>query len=472
MQLTATQLVMMLATMALIIGAGILSARKIKSSEGFSLNGRSASAGMVAGAVTGSCIGGGATIGTAQLAFHTGLSAWWFTIGIGVGFVLMGLFFAAKFRETGRETISQILVSRYGRTCGPVCSVITSAGLFFAAAASVLPAIHMIAGIMNVSVWTSSAVLFLLVASYIGFGGMRGASVSGLLKSAILWLMLICVAVIAGTRLRAVPDIEAVIPDALDIFAAGWDRILENVISVSAGFVCAQAYAQAFFSARSAAAAKAGCFAAAAISLPVGLPCVMAAMYMRAAHPETAPIMALPEFAVTCMPGPLAGITLGALVVALVSSVAGLTLGISTLLTRDIWAKAFRLADGAAVLAANRLTVVAVALGLIVFSLLNLDSQVLMWNILALSLRAGIFIPLVLALYKSTLLPRRWAVPVMVAGAALPALSNPVLHLAVPPLFTGFAAALALLGLGAAVRTYRVRGLLYAEARGGSARRN
>ena len=86
MSLTTVQLIMMIATIALIIGAGIWSARKIKSAEGFSLNGRKSSTVMVAGAIAGSCIGGGATIGTAQSAFMIGISAWWFTIGIGVGF--------------------------------------------------------------------------------------------------------------------------------------------------------------------------------------------------------------------------------------------------------------------------------------------------------------------------------------------------------------------------------------------------
>ncbi|MBO6009778.1 MAG: hypothetical protein J6P70_05580, partial [Ruminobacter sp.] len=86
MTVTLMQLAMMVATIGIIIGAGIWSAGRIKSSESFSLNGRKASAGMVAGAIAGSCIGGGATIGTSQMAFTFGISAWWFTIGIGTGF--------------------------------------------------------------------------------------------------------------------------------------------------------------------------------------------------------------------------------------------------------------------------------------------------------------------------------------------------------------------------------------------------
>ena len=169
MSVTLIQMVMMVATISLIIGAGIWSARKIRSAEGFSLNGRRASAGMVAGAIAGSCIGGGATIGTSQMAFSFGFSAWWFTIGIGTGFLFMGLFFAHRFRESGSETITQLLINTYGSGSGPVASVISSSGIFFAAVASVLPAIYLISHLMDINIYAAGAILFFLIIVYIYF---------------------------------------------------------------------------------------------------------------------------------------------------------------------------------------------------------------------------------------------------------------------------------------------------------------
>lgn len=440
MSVTLIQMVMMVATISLIIGAGIWSARKIRSAEGFSLNGRRASAGMVAGAIAGSCIGGGATIGTSQMAFSFGFSAWWFTIGIGTGFLFMGLFFARRFRESGSETITQLLINTYGSGSGPVASVISSSGIFFAAVASVLPAIYLISHLMDINIYAAGAILFFLIIVYIYFGGIKGASVSGLFKSVILWLMLTVIGYTASKGLHEVKDIEYFIPRGLDMFGQGYWQPLETVISMSAGLLCAQNYAQAIFSARDVKAARIGCFAASALSFPVGIPCVLASMYMKSMHPEVTPIMALPEFIMRYLPEPLAGIALGVLIIALISSIAGLTLGISTLLTRDIWTRVFRITESGKILRTNRLTVILISVLTITFSLCNLESQILTWNILALALRAGIFIPLVLALYRPKLIPPVWAVPAMLAGTLVAGLARPVLHSTVPPLFLGFAA--------------------------------
>ena len=78
LDITFLHLVIMLLTIAVVIGGGIYVARAVKSAEGYSLGGRSASFPLVAGSIAGTVIGGGATVGTAQMASTVGLSAWWF----------------------------------------------------------------------------------------------------------------------------------------------------------------------------------------------------------------------------------------------------------------------------------------------------------------------------------------------------------------------------------------------------------
>ena len=92
MNLTTHHAAIILLTVALVIGIGIYHSRSIKSAAGYSVGGRSAGVPLVAGSIAGTVVGGGATIGTAQLAFNFGLSAWWFTLGSGIAFILMGLF--------------------------------------------------------------------------------------------------------------------------------------------------------------------------------------------------------------------------------------------------------------------------------------------------------------------------------------------------------------------------------------------
>ena len=100
MNLTVTHAIIILITVALVIGIGIYHSRSVKSAAGYSVGGRSAGVPLVAGTV----VGGGATVGTAQLAYSFGLSAWWFTLGSGIAFIIMGIFYARRMRGTGLET--------------------------------------------------------------------------------------------------------------------------------------------------------------------------------------------------------------------------------------------------------------------------------------------------------------------------------------------------------------------------------
>jgi SSS family solute:Na+ symporter len=111
-------LVIMAMTIGFVLAGGLYAARSVKSAEGFSLGGRSAGIPMIAGSIAGTCVGGGATVGTAQLAGSIGLSAVWFTIGVGLSLLVMGLIYARPLRYTGLETISQYLVENYGKELG------------------------------------------------------------------------------------------------------------------------------------------------------------------------------------------------------------------------------------------------------------------------------------------------------------------------------------------------------------------
>ena len=81
LDITFLHLIIMLLTIAVVIFGGIYVARAVKSAEGYSLGGRSASFPLVAGSIAGTVIGGGATVG---------LSAWWFTLSSGITFIVMG----------------------------------------------------------------------------------------------------------------------------------------------------------------------------------------------------------------------------------------------------------------------------------------------------------------------------------------------------------------------------------------------
>lgn len=289
----------------------------------------------------GTCVGGGATVGTAQLAATVGLSAWWFTIGSGVGLIIMGLFYAKPLRRTALETIPQFLAQNFGLTCGVFSSIISSIGILFSAVASCLPAIYIIAAIFGISFLPATILLVLAVAAYAFFGGMKSAGVGGILKMIVIWITMAIAGTMAAHSLFADPAISAVLPaGAFNLLHGDMSHILANFSSVVIGMLCTQSYIQAIFSASNPRTASVAAFTAALISLPVGLPCAMVGIYMGAAHPEVTPILSLPTYLLTEQPSLLGGIAMGGIMLSLIGSIAGLSLGIGTMLSRDIFHRA------------------------------------------------------------------------------------------------------------------------------------
>ena len=92
MNLSMIHILSLILTLVATILPGIIAARKIKSADDYNVGGRRAGVGMVAGSIIGTIVGGAATMGTAQLGFKLGLTAWWFTLGSGIALIIMAIF--------------------------------------------------------------------------------------------------------------------------------------------------------------------------------------------------------------------------------------------------------------------------------------------------------------------------------------------------------------------------------------------
>ena len=170
MELGFVHILSLIATLAVVLGCGIYSSRKVKSADDFDVGGRSAGVIMVAGSIAATIIGGAATIGTAQGGFTFGFAAWWFTLGSGIGFLIMAAFYARPLRKSGLTTISEYLVINFGPQAGPIASIAASLGIFFSIVSSSLSSVHLIGGILHLGYLPSAAVVVLLVMGFVFFG--------------------------------------------------------------------------------------------------------------------------------------------------------------------------------------------------------------------------------------------------------------------------------------------------------------
>lgn len=402
MNLSFIHILSLFLTLAVVLGSGIYSARKVKSADDFDVGGRSAGVIMVAGSIAATIIGGAATIGTAQGGFTFGFAAWWFTLGSGIGFLIMAAFYARPLRKSGLTTISEYLVINFGPHAGPLASIAASVGIFFSIVSSSLSSVHLISGILHFDFFASAVVVVLLVMGFVFFGGINSSGMAGLFKVGLIFGTIFFGGFLAFNNMGGLAGMHKAFPELpwFSMFGIGADHALFNLFSMIVGVVSTQSYVQSLFSAKDSRTAMLGCLLAACIAIPVGLPSVIIGMFIKLHHPDLNSIDTLPYFLSTYLPDWLGGAGLAALVLSCVGSIAGLSLGVGTLFSRDIFGAVLKVHDSQKLMWINKLTVLAVTLLALVFVHSHLDSSVLQWNYLSMALRgAGVFLPMTAVIF-------------------------------------------------------------------------
>lgn len=115
-----TALIIIFIYMALTIVLGlVVSKRKAakqakQSNEDFLMAGKSLGPLVLAGTLFAANTGGASTTGIATNVYSYGISACWYVIAAGIGFVLVS-FIAPYFRKAQASTVPQIIGKRYGK---------------------------------------------------------------------------------------------------------------------------------------------------------------------------------------------------------------------------------------------------------------------------------------------------------------------------------------------------------------------
>ena len=291
-----------LLTVALLLAVGWLSGRKVKDAHSFTTGGKAGSW-MVCGALLGTLAGGQSTIGTAQLAFTYGLSAWWFTIGAGLGSLLLGLLYAGPLRRSGCTTLLEVVSREYGRKAETVGSILFLIGIFISIMSQVLSSSAMISSLFGIpTLWASvtGAVLILLL---VLFGGIRSAGVAGIVKLILLYVCSLIAGVVvwhvagglSGLRdsvdsiyqsptlshYNGLADIESIHHRYGSPFARGVFKDLGGCLSLVLGVVCTQSYAQCIWSAADTPRARRGALLCSLFMPIIGAACTLVGIYMR-----------------------------------------------------------------------------------------------------------------------------------------------------------------------------------------------
>lgn len=428
-------------TFLIVLGAGVYAARKVKSAQDYSVGGHRASVPIVTGALIGTLIGGSATVGTTQLAFCVGLSAWWFTLGLGVGLIVLALFYVRPLRKGKMETIAQFLVGHFGEKAGLITSISSSIGIFFSIVASFLASVHLLATVFGLSIVPSICLTALIILVTVWGGGIGGAGLVGIIKTVLVYSTLFVGGVGAYTMLGGMSGIASIFPAMpwLCLDGVGTWKAIGDLVALIVGILTTQTYIQAVYSARSTTVAVTSCLTAAAIVIPVGLPAVCIGMFMRVYHPEILPVNALPLYFMEYLPSWLGGAAIMGVLLSAIGSSSGLALGVGTMLSRDIISRFMKRVSSESLLRTNRLCVLGVTLMASIVTYINYDALVLTLNLYSMAFRASaIIVPMTLAVFWAGRLDRQAAPLVMLSGL-IPALLAAMMGVGVSPIFFGIA---------------------------------
>lgn len=418
------------------------SGRRVNDAKSF-ITGGTSGTWLVGGALLGTMAGGQSTIGTAQLAFCYGISAWWFTLGAAIGSLLLGYVYSGPLRRSGCTTLLEVVRNEYGRKAETLGSVLCMVGIFISIVSQVLSSGAMISSFFSIPMLGASVLGAVLIMLFVFFGGIRSAGASGIVKLILLYFSSLAAGIvvwhIAGgftglrdgvesiyqqaslSKLNNLSDIESIHQRYGSLVARGVMKDLGGCLSLVLGVVSTQTYAQCIWSASANSHARRGSLIC-AICLPViGAACTMVGIYMRGHYVTASELTAMqqagevlpagigviensaqafPAFILRHLPSWLGGIMLGTLLINILGCGSGLSLGVATILVRDVYSNLQRGAARWSQLVQMRLSIVAVLIIAVVVALLCNNSFINDLGFLSLGLRAvSILFPISFALW-------------------------------------------------------------------------
>ena len=446
-------------TLGIIVGLSIWTGTHKKS------GGTGSGTPIVAGVIIGTLVGGSSTVGTAQLAYTFGMSAWWFTLGAGIACLVLALVYAIPLRKSGCPTLVGMIRQEFGPAAGMSASILNTVGTFINVISQIISATAVIAVVLpNLGLLPAVIISAVFMALYVVFGGTTGAGMVGIVKTVLLYVAMMACAVMVlimvggpGSFMDMVRGIDN--PEGVNffsLFARGAGKDLGACLSLIFGVLTTQTYAQGVISGRDHRAGRSGALISAFLIPPIGIGGILVGLYMRAnaaLYPGLTAKTALTTFVTEHMPPALAGVVLGTLFIATVGTGAGLALGISTVLNNDIVKKLTHRFDEPA--KAGRLAKVWIVLVLALACCLStgtLGDLILNFAFMSMGLRAAVvFCPMTAALFFPGRVDRRLAIAAIVAGPVFVLVGN-LIGLPFDPLFLGLAVALILVLIGAAVK--------------------
>ena len=352
-----TALIIIFIYMALTIVLGlVVSKRKAakqakQSNEDFLMAGKSLGPLVLAGTLFAANTGGASTTGIATNVYSYGISACWYVIAAGIGFVLVS-FIAPYFRKAQASTVPQIIGKRYGKASHIFTAFTSIAALFMATGAQIIATASIINVVTGLDFRTAAIVITIVVIIYTMIGGFQSVAAANLMHVIVITVgMAAAMFVMLGNqqvggfaglfaKAKTVTDSTGASLDLLSMTKIGIPTVIGYIAMYFMTFPTGQEIVQTYCSAKDGKSAKFGSLIAGVLSAVYAIvPAIIGLMaYVCIDGYASGPQKnALADATMNFAPAVVAGIVLAAVVAATMSSASGNMIGTATMFTNDVF---------------------------------------------------------------------------------------------------------------------------------------
>ena len=252
-----------------VIAIGFIAARFAKTQEDYLVAGRRLSFPLFFGCMAALTLGGGSTIGSAQLGYQFGLGGVWLNLSIGFGLIIAGFLVTSKLSRLRALSVNEVVESSYGPTARVFSSVLI---LIYTLTLSVVQVIS-IGTIINGTIGLNPMLSMVLgggiVILYTFVGGMWSVTMTDIVQFVVktigilILAPLFCISAAGGwdALIRKVPETY------LSMGSMGFDKSFSYIVLYVPGLIIGQDIWQRIFTAKNERVSKRGTIGAGLYSI-------------------------------------------------------------------------------------------------------------------------------------------------------------------------------------------------------------
>ncbi len=340
--LTSIDFIVIAVYFAIILGVGLVGAVFAKTKEDYLVAGRRLSFPLFFGCMAALTLGGGSTLGSAELGYAFGFGGIWLNLSIGLGLIAAGFLVTSKLSKLRAISVNEVVEASYGPAARVFSSVLTLIYTLTLSVTQVIAIGTIIHGVLGIDATLSMVAGGGAVILYTFVGGMWSVTMTDIVQFVvktvgILILAPICCLAAAGGWSGLVESLPA---SYMSLGSMGFDRSFAYIVLYVPGLVIGQDIWQRIFTAKDERISKRGTICAGVYSMLYAVATVIIGMSVYALLPTLSdPSDAFVAGVITFLPTGVRGIIMAAAMAAAMSVSSGTVLAASTILYNDLYVR-------------------------------------------------------------------------------------------------------------------------------------